>query len=217
MFCYAVIMSLLDQLDLHDIVNALIEGGDLGHDIAVAHSAERGSNPFTFGNDRYHRSSEITKDLIEFAGFKPYMVGGGHRARRGDVELWFATAKGVDVSQRTSFDFTTDARMHAGSANVQPFMDGLGEEDLPSRPIVHVVWSGDSINGMTAVHLGKLARIGVGLIDWNPLVRIDSLHSGIPTTNAPSVMSAQRSYDDQPEPTFDLAPLTFAQAPSDDR
>jgi hypothetical protein len=209
-------MSLLDQLDLHDIVDALITGGGEGHDIAVAHSAERGSNPFTFGNDRYHRSSEITKDLIEIAGFRPYMVGGGHRARRDGVELWFATAKGVDVTQRTSFDFTTDARVHAGTSNVQPYMDGLDEDDLPTRPIIHVVWSGDSVNGMTAVHVGRLGTISPGSVDWREIVRIDSLAGYTPDTRLSDIVAPKRSYDDQPVPSFDLAPLTLVQATADD-
>jgi hypothetical protein len=210
-------MSLLDQLDLHDVVDALISGGGEGHDIAVAHSAERGSNAFTFGNDRYHRSSEITKELIEIAGFRPRMVGGGHRAERDGIELWFATARGVDVTQRASFDFTTDARVHAGTVNVQPYMDGLGEEDLPTRTIIHVVWSGDSLNGMTAVHLGRLGTISPGSVDWRELVRIDSLSGHTPTTRVSDVLIPQRSYDDQPIPSFDIAPRVLVQASADDK
>jgi hypothetical protein len=209
-------MTLLDQFDLRGIVDALIKGGGEGHDIAVANSAERGSNPFTFGNDRYHRSSEITKELIEIAGFRPYMVGGGHRARRDGIELWFATAKGVDVTRRSSFDFTTDARIHAGITNVQPYMDGLDEEDLPSRPIIHVVWSGDNINGMTAVHLGRLGTISSGSVDWHELVRVDPFVGGTPGTKASDITLPKRSYDDQPMPTFDLEPLALVQAAADD-
>lgn len=209
-------MSLLDQLDLHGIVDSLIRGGGEGHDIAVAHSAERGSNPFTFGNERYHRSSEIAKELIEPAGFRTYMVGGGHRANRDGVELWFATAKGVDISQRTSFDFTTDSRVHAGTSNVQPYMDGLDEQDLPTRPIIHVVWSGDNVNGMTAVHLGRLGRISPGSVDWREIVRIDSLAGHAPDTRLSDFVVPKRSYDDQPVPSFDLAPLTLVQATADD-
>lgn len=201
-------MSLLAKLDLHPLVDHLVEGGRAGHEIAVDHTVERGSNGFTFGSDRYHRSCEITKDSIHPLGFIPFMAGGGHRARLNGVELWFATAKGVDVSQRDSFDFSTDARLEAGTMNVQPYLDGLQEEDLPSRQIVHVVWSGDSINGLTAVHVGKLARISSKLVDWRELERIDLLVERSARASVRGSSRVATPYDAQPLPVLDLAPLS---------
>jgi hypothetical protein len=207
MICYSRSMSLLVKLDLLPIIDYLVEGGRAGHEIAVDHTAERGSNGFTFGSDRYHRSCEITKDAIQTLGFTPFMVGGGHRARRDGVELWFATAKAVDVHQRDSFDFSTDARLEAGTMNVQPYLDGLQEEDLASRQIVHVVWSGDPINGLTAVHVGKLARISSKLVDWRELERIDLLVERSSRASAHRSARVATTYDAQPLPMLDLAPL----------
>jgi len=205
-------MDFLSRIDIQQLaIHAFVEGGRIGHEIAVDHNSERGSNGYTFGNDRYHRSCEMTKELIEAHGFKSSMHGAGHRARRGDVELWFATAKGEDVTQRASFDFTTDARLDAGTSNLQPYLDGLGEGVLPARQIVHVVWSGDPLSGLTAVHVGQLVRVSRKLVEWRELVRVDKTSGrSVPVAHAPA-KALVRQYDSQPLPSLDLTPIVSLQ------
>ena len=63
-------MNVLSGVNLTDsLLAAFVACGRDGHNIALAHQNDPGSNGFTFGTDRYHRSCELLKDHLEAAGF----------------------------------------------------------------------------------------------------------------------------------------------------
>jgi hypothetical protein len=130
--------------------------------------------------------------------------GAGLVARRGDLELQFAVARGTDLTDPVSFDAdSSPARRKAGASNAtQLTFDGMPQSEAAS--IVHVVWSGTPEAGQTAVHPGRLVTGAGERLDWAVLVRLDDLASGSHgnssnTANVPS-------YTDQPEPTLHLSP-----------
>jgi hypothetical protein len=205
MICYVSRMTLVDRFGLSSaLLRAIVDAGEEGHRIAVAHDSEPGANPYIFGTERYHRSSEIMKPALEVHGLTVWMDGAGHRARSDDYELRFCTAKSVDVQDRRSFDFTTEAKIEAGTTNMASYLPGMDPETVPGRVIIHVVLSGDSERGLTAVHLGRLIAIGDRCVTWgDDLQRIDDLTAEQPRTVATETAPAL-SYDDQPEPLIPL-------------
>ena len=84
-----------------------------------------------------------------------------------------------------------------------PTLDGLGEFDLPSRKIVHTVWSGDNARGLVAVHVGRLITETEDTVVWGEVSRID--HDGVFVAPMPgSGRSGPFAYSDQPEPQLGL-------------
>ncbi|WP_270239785.1 hypothetical protein [Kocuria marina] len=170
-------MEILQGIDLDEaLLDACIKAGRQGHEIALAHHNDPGANGFTFGSDRYHRACELLKEALQAHGFRLHPKGAALHARRGDVELRFATAKSSDLTAPSSFDMTTKSRLEAGNQNlaVASQIEGL-EELLPAaRKIAHVVWSGDPGQGLTAVHIGHLVSSDESHVQWDELKRIDS-------------------------------------------
>ncbi|WP_176338521.1 hypothetical protein [Kocuria salina] len=170
-------MEILHGVDLDEaLLGSCITAGRQGHEIALAHHNDPGANGFTFGSDRYHRSCELLKKALLAHGFRICSKGAALHARRGDVELRFATAKSPDLTAPSSFDMTTPSRLEAGNQNiaVAAQIEGL-EELLPAaRKIAHVVWSGDPGQGLTAVHIGHLVSLDEKHVQWSELKRIDS-------------------------------------------
>jgi hypothetical protein len=209
-------MNVLSGVTLKDsLLAAFVSCGRDGHNIALAHQNDPGSNGFTFGTDRYHRSCELLKDPLEAHGFTLFSKGAGLRARKGDLELHFATAKTADVAAPSSFDNRTDSRVWAGQVNAGygrkamytseyfPTLDGLGEDDLPSRRIIHTVWSGDQARGLIAVHVGRLITETPDTVVWGEVNRIDLDGVFVPAASG-SIDKGGSTYSDQPEPDLGL-------------
>lgn len=221
-------MRVLSGVTLKDsLLSAFVSCGRAGHSIALAHQNDPGSNGFTFGTDRYHRSCELLKDHLEADGFTLFSRGAGLRARKGDLELHFATAKTADVAVPSSFDNRTDSRVYAGRVNsgkygqavlsagsmlLHPTLDGLGEGDLPSRTIIHTVWSGDNAHGLVAVHIGRLVTETDDTVVWGEVNRIDRDGVFVAEESVPGGGDGA-SYSDQPEPDLGLEMLEFDAAP----
>lgn len=213
-------MTLCERLGISDAVQfAIVEGARAGHKVALAHDSDPGANPYTFGNDRYHRSCELIKQRLEPHGLTPRMEGAGHRARSENYELWFSTARSVDVTDRGSFDFTSETKIEAGTANLAAYLPGMDYDSVPGREIIHVVLSGDDEQGLTAVHLGRLVAVGPRYVAWaEDLQRIDNIvkQQATPSmkkgTGTPATAT---SYLDQPEPLLPLEAVPAANATSD--
>lgn len=170
-------MEILQGVDLDEVLlGACIMAGRQGHDIALAHHNDPGANGFTFGSDRYHRACELLKEALLAHGFRIYSKGAALHARRGDVEMRFATAKSPDLTAPSSFDMRTKSRLQAGMHNVALSVQVEGLEELLPTPakIVYVVWSGDPGQGLTAVHIGHLVSFTDNDVQWEELKRIDS-------------------------------------------
>jgi hypothetical protein len=189
------------ELDV-GLVRALVRCGREGHRVAQAHHNDPGSNGFTFGTDRYQRSTELAIEFFRDHGFSVTRRGAGLIARREGLELQFAVARGTDLSDPASFDAdSSPARRKAGAMNAaQLAFDGMPQRD--AGPIVHVVWSGTPEAGLTAVHAGRLIAGAGDRLDWSVLVRLDE----------PAVADQQDtagvttpSYADQPEPPLVVA------------
>lgn len=197
-------MEIGDGVELDDgLVEALIGCGRQGHRIAQAHHNDPGSNGFTFGTDRYQRSTELAIDVLRAEGFSTSRRGAGLIARRKGIELHFAVARGTDLTDPASFDAdSSPARRKAGAANAnQLILDGMPKGD--AEPIIHVVWSGTPDAGQTAVHAGRLV-IGAGdRLDWAILVRLDEAASDIQQEATKAVTVP--AYVEQPEPILNLA------------
>ena len=197
-------MEIGPGVDLDDeLVNALVRCGREGHRVAQAHHNDPGSNGFTFGTDRYQRSTELAVVVLREQGFSVTRRGAGLIARREGLELQFAVARGTDLSDPASFDAdSSPARRKAGATNAtQLAFDGMPQRE--AGPIVHVVWSGTPEAGQTAVHAGRLVA-GVGdHLDWSALIRLDEpAHADqLDTAGA----AAAPSYADQPEPALLVA------------
>ncbi|MGC5225124.1 hypothetical protein ACPW96_21355 [Micromonospora sp. DT81.3] len=144
------------------------------------------------------------------------MEGAGHRAGTDTYELWFATAKSPDIHNRASFDFTTDARLEAGAANMAAYLPGMDLETLPGKEIIHVILSGDSENGLTAVFLGKLVSVGARRVQWGEVQQIDDMADHGTSVSTPEV-AASVTYMDQPEPVLGLAAVPAAAGASNDQ
>jgi hypothetical protein len=197
-------MEIGPGVDLDDeLVNALVRCGHEGHHVARAHHNDPGSNGFTFGTDRYQRSTELVIDVLRDKGFSVARRGAGLIARREGLELQFAVARGTDLSNPVSFDAdSSPARRKAGATNAtQLAFDGMPQRD--AGPIVHVVWSGTPEAGQTAVHAGRLVAGTGDRLDWSVLVRLDepALADQPDTAGA----AAAPSYADQPEPALLVA------------
>lgn len=200
------VMEVIPGVHLEEsLLVAFVDCGHQGHDTALAHHNDPGSNGFTFGVDRYQRSCELLKDPLEMHGFRVWSKGAGLRASRDDVELHFATARTADVESGFSFDRTTESRIEAGRFNslVQPPLDGLSESDFPSRQIVHTVWSGNTTRGLIAVNVGRLIADGAESVGWEVVRRIDRDGEYAPSAEA-TVVRESRAYTDQPEPELVL-------------
>lgn len=204
MCCYTSRMEIGDGVRIHDgLVQALVGCGREGHRIAQAHHNDPGSNGFTFGTDRYQRSTELAVEVLKNEGFSTSRRGAGLIARREGVELHFAVARGTDLTDPASFDAdSSPARRKAGAANAtQLILDGMPEGE--AEPIVHVVWSGTPEAGQTAVHAGRLVTGAGDHLDWAALVRLDGPAPESQQEVAKAV--AVPTYTDQPEPTLILA------------
>lgn len=198
------VMEIGPGVDLDDeMVYALVRCGHEGHRVARAHHNDPGSNGFTFGTDRYQRSTELAADVLRDRGFSVTRRGAGLIARREGLELQFAVARGTDLSDPASFDAdSSPARRRAGATNAtQLAFDGLPQ--LDAGPIVHVVWSGTQEAGQTAVHAGRLVAGAGDHLDWSVLVRLDEpVLADQPGTAGAAAAS---SYADQPEPALLVA------------
>lgn len=203
-------MEILTGVDLEQgFLERLVAGGQLGHEVALAHNNDPGSNAFTFGNDRYHRSCETAKLDLEEYGFNVRRAGAALYGIRDGVEIHFATARTADVHTPSSFDPNTDARIAAGLKNAtiqQPF-DGIDELLPPRRQILHVVWSGNDAIGLVATHIGRLVTFSETHVVWDEVRRID--HIDTPRSSAETTPLAPVTYADQAEPTLDLTAVSL--------
>lgn len=203
-------MEILPGVDLpDDLLAAFVEAGGTGHEIALAHHTDPWSNGYTFGADRYHRSCEMAREAVEDHGFSIHPKGAAFYARRNGIELRFATAKSPDLWSPSSFDMTTRSRLQAGRKNhsLTPQVAELAELLPPETKVVHVVWSGDSGHGLTAVHVGHLVTLDENHVQWNGLARIDQ-------TDWKSAVELEHlgattlSYTQQKEPDLELSSIT---------
>ena len=202
MLCYSHGVNLESGILLEDeLLAQLAECGRQATTIAQAHHNDPGSNGHTFGSDRYHRATELAREPLESAGFNVARRGAGLIARRGNVELNFAVARGNDLRDPASFDAgSSPARRRAALQNTsQMTLDGMPA----SAEIVHIVWSGTVHQGLTAVHVGRLAMRSQDRLMWSVLRRVD-----VPT---PNTTLGGRSEDvqitphsSQPEPVLRL-------------
>jgi len=200
-------MEILSGVELEEtLLEQLISSGKSGHDVARAHHNDPGSNGFTFGNDRYHRSCELAKIALENHGFAVRRVGAALHATRGSLELHFATARAADVQIPSSFDTNTDTRKEAGRRNVmiQPSLEGIDEAAQPMRQIIHLVWSGNELNGLIAVHVGRLVASSDQRVVWNEIRRIDGIDSDRNADNE-LISTVSSNYADQEEPVLRLS------------
>lgn len=190
-----------------ELLRQLVECGRQAHYIARAHDNDPGSNGHTFGLDRYHRGTELAKPPLKEYGFQVTRRGAGLVARRGDLELQFAVARGDDLTNPANFDAgSSPARRRAGQQNAaQLVLDGMPE--LEEARVVHVVWCGTATSGLTSAHVGSLVSDGADRLIWSALVRIDA---GAKPVEVPREQPASGvpTYLEQPEPSLDLAPKT---------
>lgn len=203
------IMQIGPDVNFEDeLISALVSCGREAHRVAQAHHNDPGSNGFTFGTDRYQRATQLAVEVLSDDGFKVARRGAGLVARRGDLELQFAVARGIDLTDPASFDAdSSPARRKAGASNAnQLTFDGMPESE--AALIVHVVWSGTPEAGQTAVHAGRLVLGASDRLDWAVLVRlddpVDQRREGV--SPAPRVPT----YVDQPEPALRLSPKPSA-------
>lgn len=197
-------MDIGPDVELDDqLVNALVACGREGHRIAQAHHNDPGSNGFTFGTDRYQRSTELAVEILKDEGFVVTRRGAGLIARQAGLELQFAVARGADLSDPASFDAdSSPARRKAGAVNVtQLSFDGM--PDRGAGPIVHVVWSGTPEAGQTAVHAGRLVTGAGDRLNWAVLVRLDESAAG--GQQEAAEVEGVPTYTDQPEPALVVA------------
>lgn len=209
MFCYLLGMLMRDGLHLEDsLIASFVLCGRQAHDIALAHHLDPGSNGYTFGSDRYHRATELVSPILEDFDFRLKRQGGGLVAERDGLQLQFATARGVDLRNKSHFDMgASPARHRAASANtfVQEAIPGMYAG--LSLGVLHVIWSGDVESGLTAVYLGKLNSPSAQHLDWEDLVRIDSDGQTMQLDDISSAELTVLSYDEQPVPIFELGLL----------
>lgn len=195
-----------------DLLASLVGCGKAAHDIARAHHNDPGSNGHTFGLERYQRATELAKTPLVEHGFQVIRRGAGLIARRDDVTIQFAVARGDDLTDPAAFDAdSSPARRRAGQSNAgQLVLDGM--PPLPCDGVVHLVWSGNPIDGQTAVHVGRLVSPSlVERLTWEVLFRID--HIAHQTSAGPRPVSvALPSYLDQPEPVLELAFVDVARS-----
>lgn len=195
------------------LIDRLIGCGRDAHDIARAHHNDPGSNGHTFGLDRYQRGTELAKVPLEAHGFDVRRRGAGLRARRGDLELQFAVARGDDLNDPADFDAdSSPARRRAGHTNsAQLVFEGMPE--LEPAQVVHVVWSGTVADGLTSVHVGRLVSDGaVEALTWAVLLRVDRGIGLAGATATGMATTPVNAYLDQPEPTLELEPKTAPQS-----
>ncbi len=197
-------MEIGPGVDLDDeLVNALVRCGHEGHRVAQAHHNDPGSNGFTFGTERYQRSTELAVDVLRDKGFSVTRRGAGLIARREGLELQFAVARGTDLSDPASFDAdSSPARRKAGATNAtQLAFDGMPQPN--AGPIVHIVWSGTPEAGQTAVHAGRLVAGTGDHLEWSVLGRLDE--PALADQPSTAGAAAAPSYTDQPEPALLVA------------
>lgn len=192
-----------------ELVAALVRCGREGHRLAQAHHNDPGSNGFTFGTDRYQRSTELAADVLRSAGFSVTRRGAGLLARRAEVELQFAVARGIDLCDPSSFDAdSSPARRRAAASNAnQLAFDGMPEP--PAAAVVHIVWSGTVELGQTAVHAGRLVTGAGDRLDWAVLVRLDG--PAPVERRTPGDVPRVPSYTEQPEPALTLVARAVSQ------
>lgn len=129
----------------------------------------------------------------------------GSSRGRGDVEIQFAVAKGIDLTNPDSFDAGSSlARRKAGRHNAdQSIITGLEVPEVVGEPVLHLVWSGDADGGLTAVHIGQLVLSAEDVLDWAVLERVIYSTTALVTDLTLSIdtgLSAAPAYGDQPEP-----------------
>lgn len=213
-------MEILKGVEIErELLERLVVSGQLGHEVALAHNNDPGSNAFTFGNDRYHRSCETSKLALEECGFHVRRSGAALYGIRNGVEIHFATARTADVHTPSSFDPNTDARIAAGlnNATVQQPFEGIDELLPPRRQILHVVWSGNDAIGLVATHIGRLVTFSETHVVWDEVSRIDRIDAR--RTNAEETSLDPVTYADQIEPSLDLTavPVTIEHADAEQK
>lgn len=187
-----------------DLLTRLVDCGKVAHDIGRAHHNDPGSNGHTFGLDRYQRATELARNPLEDHGFQVTRRGAGLIARRGDLVVQFAVARGDDLTDPADFDAdSSPARRRAGHTNAgqQLTLDGMPAQET----VVHVVWSGNPTDGQTAVHVGRLLMSSrtVERLTWETLIRVDQPTPPAGGREEPT-RGALPSYLEQPEPTLEL-------------
>jgi len=193
-------------VDLEDeLISKLVGCGREAHRVAQAHHNDPGSNGFTFGTDRYHRGTELAAEVLAEHGFRVSRRGAGLVGARDGVELHFAVARGTDLTDPAAFDAdSSPARRRAAASNAgQLVFDGM-----PEPAVLHLVWSGTTESGQTAVHIGRLVYAGGDKLEWSVLLRVDDEAGPARGVEIPTARTAggygDRGYVDQPLPEFDL-------------
>jgi hypothetical protein len=185
------------------LIVALVACGRQAHEIAQAHQNDPGSNGFTFGTDRYQRGTELAVSPLVDHGYDVRRRGAGLRARRDDVEVHFAVARGNDLTDPANFDAdSSPARRRAAHQNSgQMPLDGM--PGPAAEHIVHVVWSGTPAAGLTGVHVGRLILGAGDRLDWAVLVPVgDAASTAVVTGAASDVVT---TYAEQPVPVLELS------------
>lgn len=198
-------MEIGPGIELDDeVIAVLVACGQKGHEIAQAHHNDPGSNGFTFGVDRYQRSTEHVQKRLGDRGFTMKRRGAGLIARRGELELQFAVARGTDLTDRAAFDAdSAPGRRRAGAVNAKQLtLDGMS--DGQASWIVHIVWSGTPEAGQTAVHAGRLVSVGERHLSWAALVSLDAPPIG-GVQEASTGARTALAYTNQPEPDLHLS------------
>lgn len=185
------------------LIAALVGCGRQAHEVAQAHQNDPGSNGFTFGTDRYQRATELAVGALVDHGYQVRRRGAGLLARRDDLEVHFAVARGNDLTDPANFDAdSSPARRRAATQNSEQMsLDGMPRP--AAEQIIHVVWSGTPDAGLTGVHAGRLV-VGAGdRLDWAVLRRVDNLASTMVT--ATEAADPVATYVEQPMPALDVS------------
>jgi hypothetical protein len=188
----------------------LTASGKEGHRIAQAHHNDPWSSSFTFGTDRYQRAITSALGYLPDFGFTCTRKGAGLQARRGELELNFATARGDDPTKIDDFDtHTSTARRRAAAINADVLKcDGMPGAD--AQTVAHVVWGGTLEDGLVSMHVGRLVDRGGNSIDWEDLQQV--YPGGAAPERGRQPVPAAPGYDEQPEPGLVLQPRTPATA-----
>ena len=123
-----------------ELVLRLVGCGREAHDIARAHHNDPGSNGHTFGLDRYQRGTELAKGPLREYGFQVKRRGAGLLARRDDLELQFAVARGDDLNDPSDFD--ADSSPVAGGQGMPMLASWFWMVCPPSSPRRSSTWCG---------------------------------------------------------------------------
>jgi hypothetical protein len=185
------------------LIASLIDCGQRAHELAQAHHNDPGSNGFTFGTDRYQRATELATGPLVDHGYDVRRRGAGLVARRDGTEVHFAVARGDDLTDPANFDADSSPARRRAAANNTDQLPLAGMPQPAAAPVVHVVWSGTTGSGLTAVHAGRLV-VGAGdRLDWAVLVRLDQSEAATCATDAATEIVP--AYAEQPVPALHLS------------